>query len=192
MSNDKRSRGRPRGPGKDDSPTLRKVADMLAGDPLIKPTTAMKRTLEKPDETTLRRLQVKWKQSGAEYLANARARRVVAVAPARRTKPAYTSGSLRHMAEAHRKLNDVVGPGIRAAQDLMNSPAIAAAQEAFRHYREDPAMRAITEMRNSPAMRAMEAIQNDPTVRAMRELQNSPEMRVYREMEAARRLLDGY
>ena len=42
MSSIKRSRGRPRGTGLDDSPTLKKVADMLAANPSLKPTAAIK------------------------------------------------------------------------------------------------------------------------------------------------------
>jgi hypothetical protein len=72
MSTTKRNRGRPRGTGLDDSPTLRKVAEMLAADPSRKPTAAIKRALDKPTETAVRRLQGKWKDQGVRYLGTLR------------------------------------------------------------------------------------------------------------------------
>jgi hypothetical protein len=70
MSNEKRPCGRPRGSGKDDSPFLAQVADLLLSDTSLRPTTAMKRVIASrrdwraSDEALLRRWQVKWKKSG--------------------------------------------------------------------------------------------------------------------------------
>ena len=77
MSTNKRGRGRPPGTGLDDSPTLRKVADLIAANPSLKPTTAIKRVLERPTDTAVRRLQGKWKEHGPRYRAEAQARRSV-------------------------------------------------------------------------------------------------------------------
>lgn len=180
MSTTKRNRGRPRGTGLDDSPTLRKVAEMLAADPSRKPTAAIKRALDKPTETAVRRLQGKWKDQGAKYLADAQARRSAAPAPPRRTSAPYSPRAARQMLEAHRRMQDALSPSMLAAQEMMNSPAMMAAQEAARRLSE------------SPAMRAIEELQNSPTMRAMRELQASPAMRAIQEAHAQMRLLNGY
>jgi hypothetical protein len=79
----KRSRGRPKGSGKDDSALLSAVADLVLID-AIKPTTAMKRLIRQGIEkktildseraATLRRLQEKWKESPETLKAQAQAR----------------------------------------------------------------------------------------------------------------------
>ncbi len=75
---EKRKRGRPQGSGKNDDQTLMRVARKMVRDASLKPTTAMWRVInehrDRPetDETLLRRLQVKWRAHGAEYLARAR------------------------------------------------------------------------------------------------------------------------
>ena len=79
----KRSRGRPKGSGKDDSALLAAVADLLLTES-IKPTTAMKRLirqgvqkktiLETATASTLRRLQEKWGMHHVAISAEAQAR----------------------------------------------------------------------------------------------------------------------
>ncbi|APX67933.1 hypothetical protein AV944_18110 (plasmid) [Sphingomonas sp. LK11] len=192
MSSTKRNRGRPLGTGLDDSPALGKVADMLAVAPSLKPTTAFKRALDKPTETAVRRLQGKWKDEGAKYLADAKVRRAAVPAPARRSSAPYSPRTARQVFEAHRRMQDALSPAMRAAHEMMNSPAMLAAQEAARRLHESPAMRAIEELRNSPTMRAIEELHNSPTMRAMRELQESPTMRAINEAHAQMRLLSGY
>jgi hypothetical protein len=44
-NHDKRGRGRPIGTGKDDSSTLSRVADLIAANPALRPTTAIKRVV---------------------------------------------------------------------------------------------------------------------------------------------------
>lgn len=191
MSSNKRGRGRPLGTGLNDAPTLGSIADMLAADPAMKPTRAIKRILDKPSETTVRRLQGKWKIEGARYLAEAQARRAIVPAPARRSSVPYSPRTARQLFEAHRRMQDALSPAMRAAHEMMNSPAMLAAQEAARRFHESPTMRAIEELRSSPTMRAIEEFQNSPTMRAMRELQDSPTMRAIREAQAQMRLLNG-
>ncbi|MBN2973983.1 hypothetical protein JW805_18415 [Roseomonas aeriglobus] len=191
MNSNKRSRGRPVGTGLNDGPTLKKVADMIVANPSLRPTTAIRRALDKPEPSSIRRLQVKWKAGKAQYMAEAQARRAAASMPARRVSAPYSPRTGRHIAEAHRKMQEALGPGFRAAQEMMNSPGMRAAQEAARRYQESPALRAIEEFRNSPTMRAIEELQNNPTVRLMRELQDSPMMRAAREMEKVQRLING-
>lgn len=190
MNSNKRSRGRPVGTGLDDGPTLKKVADMIVANPSLRPTTAIRRALDKPEPSNIRRLQVKWKAGKAEYMVEAQARRAAASMPAHRVTAPYSPRTGRNIVEAHRKMQEALGPGFRAAQEMMNSPGMRAAQEAARRYQESPALRAIEEFRNSPTMRAIEELQNNPTVRLMRELQDSPMMRAAREMEKVQRLIN--
>ena len=190
MSTNKPGRGRPPGTGLDDSPTLRKVADLIAANPSLKPTTAIKRVLERPTDTAVRRLQGKWKEHGPRYRAEAQARR--SVPATRRASRSHAPRTARQIFEAHRRMQDALGPAMTAAQEMMNSTAMREAQEAFRRYHESPAMRAIQEFQNSPTMKAMLEIQNSPTMRAMRELEASPTMRAIREAQAHIGLLDDY
>jgi hypothetical protein len=80
MSTEKRPRGRPRGTGKNDTPHLAQVADLIVREPSFKPTTAMKRVMQSrkdwgaSDETLLRRWQVKWNASAVTLLAAAQDR----------------------------------------------------------------------------------------------------------------------
>jgi hypothetical protein len=73
MSEDhpKRGRGRPRGTGKPDQAMLRQIASLLAEDPSLKPTTAIKRSIGTKNPSHIRRLQVKWKSEGSRLLADA-------------------------------------------------------------------------------------------------------------------------
>lgn len=180
-----RGRGRPVGTGLDDGPTLNKMADIMVANPAMRPTTAMRRAIDKPGPSLVRRLQVKWKAGSAEYLAAAHARRAAASAPvpARRVSAAYSPRMSRQLMQAQRKMQEALGPGLQAAQAMMTSPAMLAAQEAARRLQESPAMRALEEYRNSPTMRALEEYQNSPTMRAIRELLDSPAMRAMRELQ---------
>src|SRR3546814_16376115 len=67
-----RGRGRPVGTGLDDGPTLNKMADIMVANPAMRPTTAMRRAIDKPGPSVVRRLQVKWKAGSAEYIEAAR------------------------------------------------------------------------------------------------------------------------
>jgi len=65
MSTPKRSRGRPKGTGIDDSQTLNEITEMIAADPDLKPTTAIK-LLGISDPSTIRRLRDKYKSAHPE------------------------------------------------------------------------------------------------------------------------------
>jgi hypothetical protein len=204
----KRGRGRPVGTGKDDAPTLSRMADLMLANPNLRATTAMKRILDTIDPPVIRRLQVKWRAEADRYLEQARARRAVAATPSRRTNAQYTPRTTRQLAGAQRAIHDALGmshlasiqaalnnPALRAAREMMGSPAMLAAQEAARRYRESPAMQAIEAFRSSPTMRAIEELQNSPAMQAMRELQSSPGMQAAREaaleIEKVQRLIAG-
>ncbi|TIL23799.1 MAG: hypothetical protein E5Y88_21600 [Mesorhizobium sp.] len=73
---DKRSRGRPRGTGKNDTVFLTMVADLMVKTPGLKYTTAMTRIVRQrtdwdaaSPEAAVRRWQVKWKVQGEALLA---------------------------------------------------------------------------------------------------------------------------
>jgi hypothetical protein len=69
----KRGRGRPKGSGKPDGPTLREVADLLLENPGLKPTTAIKRMgIKNPSD--IRRLQAKWREHGPSLCSEAERR----------------------------------------------------------------------------------------------------------------------
>jgi hypothetical protein len=185
----KRGRGRPVGTGIDDEPALARIADMIVANPSLRPTTAIKRVLDKPEPSIVRRLQVKWKEDAVGRLAAARARRD-APAP-RRAITRRQPRALRQMAEAQSRVDQVFevfnSPDMVAARETMRriyeSPDMLAAQEMMRQYRESPAMRAIEEYRNSPAMRAIEEYRNSPAMRAIEEYRNSPAMRALEELQ---------
>lgn len=97
----KRPRGRPKGSGLNDLPKLARIADLLVLHPQLKPTTAMKR-LGATDETTIRRLQVKWKAGAEAYMTAAR-RRVIDAAKLVADRSAGRCGLL------HRPLGGAAG-----------------------------------------------------------------------------------
>lgn len=80
MTTEKRRRGRPPGSGKNDLPHLEQVARLLARNPGLKPTTAMKRIVAErkdwgtSDSSLLRRWQDKWAKEGFFLLAAAHER----------------------------------------------------------------------------------------------------------------------
>ena len=182
MKNDtKRGRGRPTGTGKNDSPTLNKIADLMVADPKLKVTPAIRRVIGNPDDATVRRLQVKWQSGGDKHLAAAQDRRTVASMPVRCATTSYSPRMARQIAEAQRKMSGMLGTGT-----WENSTSAA-----FRAAYDDPGMKAMREFYDSPGARAARALYDDPTMRVMRELQNSPEMRLAREMEKVQRLIWG-
>jgi hypothetical protein len=80
MTEMKRSRGRPRGSGKDDGLALARVADFLINEPTLTATAAMRRVIDgrsdwgATPETLLRRLQGKWATHSKVLLEEARER----------------------------------------------------------------------------------------------------------------------
>lgn len=72
-------RGRPKGTGLDDRARLKEISDLLATDPQLKPTTAIK-TLGITDPSAIRRLRDKWREMQAA-LDNSKS-----AVPAKRTR----------------------------------------------------------------------------------------------------------
>ena len=75
MTKSTRRRGRPTGTGIDDSADLFRMAELLADHPSMKPTAAIKSISTKWTESSVRRLQRKWKAVGFPILQHAKAAR---------------------------------------------------------------------------------------------------------------------
>ncbi|MEZ5926301.1 MAG: hypothetical protein R3D57_18170 [Hyphomicrobiaceae bacterium] len=73
MTTGKRQRGRPKGSGINDRETLLRIAEIIAANPAIKPTTAIKQAgITNP--STIRRLRDKFSAQGDQLLAEVRGR----------------------------------------------------------------------------------------------------------------------
>ncbi|WP_052730581.1 hypothetical protein [Sphingomonas sp. SRS2] len=182
MSNAKRARGRPKGSGKDDRPVLLRLAELLVAKPRMRPTTALKKIIYRPEASYVRRIQAKWKAIGAELLAEVRARHTPVVHGSRPSATALArrvagSSVLSSMEAMHNH------PTLRAIRDLQNSPTL----KAVRELQNSPALKAIRELQESPTLKAIRELQTNPTLRIMREIHDSPAMKIMREMEDMRR-----
>lgn len=71
MSGEKARRGRPKGSGIDDRVRLREIAALLAANPDLRPTTAIK-TMGVTDPSVIRRLRDKYHQISTELMAELR------------------------------------------------------------------------------------------------------------------------
>ena len=130
-----RPRGRPRGTGKNDTPFLQQVADLIVEDPNLRKTTAIKRVLDlthlKPGEmenTVIRRLQHKWKIEGPRLLEEARGRRAVGVPRSADTLvPTALTTSLSAAKEIFRYSDEIarilgpIPPGVRECIRLVET-----------------------------------------------------------------------
>jgi hypothetical protein len=75
MTTGKRQRGRPKGSGINDYETLLRIAEIVAANPSIKPTTAIKQAgVNNP--STIRRLRDKFSEQGDQLLAEVQGRHV--------------------------------------------------------------------------------------------------------------------
>lgn len=184
----KRSRGRPVGTGTDDRGTLKKVADIIMASPSVRVTTAAKRVLEAPNPSTIRRLQVKWRSHGAEYLSEARARRAVTLAPTRRVGAMRSPRTLRQFVQAQLAMHEADAPRMRMLEKMMNSPEMLAAREVMRRHQESPEMLAMREAARrfeaSPGMQAIRQLQNSPVMQKLQQMQNDPRLQMLQQTQA--------
>jgi hypothetical protein len=182
MTAPKRKRGRPPGTGLDDSGTLRAMAELIAGDAHLKPTTAIKRVLPAPNHAEIRRLQVKWKADGPQLLAAAIARRQERYeASRRRQSEAFWLRVRAQQEEAMNALSSAVCGSLgtmRTVRELLDTPEIRLASEMA----NSPEARLAREMYNSPEARLAREMYNSPEARLAREMYNSPQARLAREM----------
>jgi hypothetical protein len=89
-------RGRPPGTGKNDTDRLQKIAALMAADPALKPTTAIKQIGE-TDPSTIRRLRDKFHEQ-QEQLMTALARDVEAASPEPEMVSEFASVHIQHCA----------------------------------------------------------------------------------------------
>jgi hypothetical protein len=218
----KRRRGRPPGEGKNDTPHLVKVADLLTANGRLKPTTAMRMVLRSrndwgsTDETIIRRWQDKWKRGGAALLLAAHERAMPIVAPVSPShefdkpfmRPAMgipSSATMEAMMSGYDSpAMRVLMAGIRnssvtrAAMGLPDSGAMRAMMGIYDTSTMKAAMgvsetfKAIREFHNSPAAKAMREFHNSPIMKELREAANSPAFKQMREMQESIRKLKGF
>ena len=103
-SESKRSRGRPKGSGIDDTATLERIADLVVGPRAYGKTAAIRRVVG-PDPSIVRRLQRKLKHDEAPLMTAASARRVAHEAASSRTGFADLSPAERRYAENRRPVS---------------------------------------------------------------------------------------
>ncbi len=126
MTTKKHGRGRPEGSGKNDRPTLDRVADSIVKEAHLKPTTAMLRVIrsregwDSTEPTLLRRLQGKWKKDSVALLSAARERAARASASAKSVNIGDVLASQSVIERTQRWLDSPVG---RAAMGQIYSPA---------------------------------------------------------------------
>jgi len=161
-------RGRPRGTGIDDLPSLAAVADMLLASPGMLPTTAMKRAVRGVQATQLRRLQEKWRVHGARFLAEARERarrgeeaaakaavaRAAAVAPDQAAAWRVAAGMVDHAGMA-----SVLGRMDIPALKAMHLEHASMAAAMFRQLGDVGGTKRLLDMVDPPALRQMRALQ---------------------------------
>jgi hypothetical protein len=156
----KRGRGRPRGTGKPDDRALRAIADLLVANATLRPTTAMKRTLDSQNPSTIRRLQVKWKAKGGGFLREARLRREQQIARAAAGAP----GRKPVAGDAA-----VWARWARLAELLKPSPTMQAAVEAqariAERFKLSPAMQAEIDEANRRTKQFEQVAMFDPLTR---------------------------
>jgi hypothetical protein len=156
MTSPKRPRGRPRGTGKNDTQALMKVADILAREPALPPTTAMRRVIsagndwKESDPTLVRRWQEKWKQQGVSLLAAAQERARPKPAPALSFAPqpsfsqmAAIVATLNHMPKIDMAMVRAATAHAATMKSIMESPVIK--KWAALNRLTDPALRIMAE-----------------------------------------------
>ena len=156
MESQKRGRGRPKGPGKDDSKELAKIANMLVANPDILPTTAFKKIVSWPDAAYIHRIQAKWKIQKEALLLKAEQRKSDRLASESRMHSSLASTS----------------------NNLANWKALAYGSSTAGQ------LRALRMTVDSPTIRALKKLENDPVQRALKKLYDSPGMRMIRELES--------
>lgn len=135
MANKHRPRGRPRGSGKNDTPHLAQVADLLVREPSLTPTAAMKRIMRSckdwdaaSEAALLRRWQGKWNVGRNTLLAEAREHaRPKPVVCASHYYPWTATEIVRlqyqRLMEDQRRMHQLIDPTyLRRMRDLIDPP----------------------------------------------------------------------
>lgn len=198
----RRSRGRPPGTGKNDTPYLACVADMRVSNPALKPTTAMKQIIAEHDdwletpETLLRRWQGKWRLSGEQFMQGARVKAIPKRAPASGGDGYISPSAFDHLIREQQRMKDMIDPPHMRALREQTMAAAAAARNLAKL--ESPVTKMLREQQHTrdiidpPAARAMRELMDNPAARATRELMDNPIQREMRRMEEMQRLMRGF
>ncbi len=133
MSDARNRRGRPKGTGIDDRGHLQRIAAMLASDPELKPTTAIK-SLGVTDPSIIRRLRDKFHETRLELMADVGDTPSLAAMSAAKAAPAQVA--LKAAAQENgRAMPARIGESVRkaaspAAPTPVPAPAVASAPKA--------------------------------------------------------------
>lgn len=177
-------RGRPRGTGIDDTPTLAEVADILLASPGMRPTTAMKRAVRGVEATQLRRLQEKWRVHGGRLLAEARERGRLKQEAVAKSVAARAAHSRHDQSTAWRDAMGMVDhEAIKSALGHMDLPALkamhvehAAMAGMVSHQLGDiGGIKKLMDLMDPPALKALRQTMELPALRQMRALQETLE-----------------
>lgn len=172
MSTEKRGRGRPRGPVKDDSGTLKLVARLMVREPKLKATTAMRRVLTAPSDAVVRRLQIRWKNEGPAFLEEAKVGQ---------EQSGYTSNSAGGLGGGYYEIEGLFAP---SAQSKHMDSVLSTLQRL----QENPVLQTIRRMEESPTMRLLRQMEDNPTLKALRQIEENPTLKVLRRMEEFHRI----
>ncbi len=124
MQTAKRQRGRPKGTGINDRDTLMRIAEIVAANPALKPTTAIKQA-GVTNPSTIRRLRDKFAEQGDQLIAEARSRQT--------TSTAIPAAAPVHPAVRPR-INATVNPATKVSQRIaslastLSGPALQPSQ----------------------------------------------------------------
>ena len=168
-----RGRGRPHGSGLDDTPTLTRMADMIARTPSLRPTTALRTIDPDVNPATKRRIQAKWRVQGMNLLSAAHAGNAspAPIASVRKAPCAFGQAATYHAAM---EISRVVAESAKLGS-LISERTFSKLQAVQAVY-DSPAMRKMREVSDSPEMRKMREIQDSLLLRSLADYQNSPVM----------------
>lgn len=180
MTSLKRPRGRPKGSGIDDRPTLEAVADMLFRAPHLRATTAMKRVALRAGESDIRRLQGKWRADEVALREGARLRAEARKAADGRDR-SRGGGELR-WSKPERRAVGVNWTRETATEKAMRQFMESPINKALERMANDPVMKAIDRMANNPTLKALERLANNPTLQAIERMTKDPTLRAMERM----------
>lgn len=142
MSEEKHRRGRPKGTGIDDRGQLERIAALLAGDPELKPTTAIK-SLGVSDPSTIRRLRDKFHDARLDLMADVAGAASPSAMASVASKPSVAAPHARGSAAAPRALPARIGEPVRRAVSPSNGASLRTPPSAVRS--GAPAAKAVTQ-----------------------------------------------
>ena len=136
-------------------------------------------------ETLRRRWQVKWQDSGEQFMQTARTKPAPKKAPASGGSGGYVSPyAFDHVVREQQRMQDMIDPPhMRALREQTMAASLAARDLAML---EPPVTKMLREQQH------MRDIVDPPAMRAMRELMDNPIQRELRRIEETQRLMRGF